>query len=965
LVAGIINVVAALPVAAQYLFQPVQDLGTGYGTVAAVTGLSSEGVAVGYIKPDAASSITQAYRTTSTGLTLLSALRSYATSAAYAVNFAGQVVGVSCSADGNACRAALWNDRAPLDLGYVGKGGGAFGISRQGVAVGSAVSALDHAQHATLWNGVVPTTLPKLPGETSSVAVSVDQDQFGLVNLVAGTTTIGTGASVDTRATQWTGSTVADLGIPHSVATVFGGYLGIGGYFTVPGKTSHHGFVWKNGVTTEYGTLGGANSRVTGFANYGVLGSADDAQGVQSAVFWDSTGTPMDLNTFVPVGTPHLSEAIAGDTYADIVAVSNDSSGRPVRAFLLHGGGPLPPLVPPNIAPASGLYPQQFPLTVTMSTPSPNTTIRYHTDGTPPSPYGPIYDAPFQLTASAIVTAFDTNSNTFPFGSAVTTAVYELVPTFAGQSVSLGGSTAAVGTLGVVSSGNGIDGLGNTYAGDLLGTSLTWDNTLFSIGSATHQAASNTSIGLPAGHYSNIKLLATAVRGNRPNQRFLVTYTDGSSSSLMLSLSDWATPQNFAGETIVRNLDYRITPDGTVSYGPYFLYGYSLPIDPNKTVKTLTLPPIPYVVVLAAAVTAQTVDTPQQVDLASAYNVVGIVDTGSVPPNGGLDASNDAYSSALLGRSLNWSGSSFTLGRSGVPDAVSSATVALPSVSAGVINLLATAVGNPQTGQPFAVIYTDGSSTTTQLSLSDWRTPRGFAQETIAATLPYRVNAGGAAQVGPYYLYGYSIVLDRSKTVRSLLLPSNRNVVLLAANLSSANAVLPMQQIPLAGLPTRPAISTEGEATTTGGLDGLGNAYSSKYIGESLIWNGIPFIVPAPNGVSRQVVTIPSPAAYSTLNVVAADTRGSRVSVALDITYTDGTITHVLQGMSDWSTPQGYPGESLALVMPGRLNASGAVLTKPTYLYGYSFQLDRTKQIKSITLQNTPYVTVLGATLTE
>jgi len=454
------------------------------------------------------------------------------------------------------------------------------------------------------------------------------------------------------------------------------------------------------------------------------------------------------------------------------------------------------------------------------------------------------------------------------------------------------------------------------------------------------------------------------VPGTRPDQPFLVTYTDGASARLLLSLSDWVTSQDYAGETLVRGMDYRVSPQGTASYGPVNLYGYSLPTDPTKTVKSLVLPPTPYVVVLAAVETSLTAGAPQTVDLHAAYNVRAISEPGSAMVGGGVDGANNAYSTALLASSLNWVGTSFTFGAAGAPDAVSKATVMLPAVKAGVLNLLATAVNGRQAVQPFTVNYSDGSQLVVPLTLSDWHTPSGPAQELIAATFPYRLNAAAAAHTGPYYLYGYSIPLDATKTLASLVLPNNRNVVLLAANVASTNAIVPAQQLPLAAVTTRPAIGTEGKAPPDGGLDGEGHVYSSAYIGDSLVWNGVPFIVPAPNGVSELLLTVPTPGIYSTLNFIAANTRGNHANQPFDVTYTDGTKVRTLQSLSDWSTPQGYPGESLVLVMPGRIDASGGVLTKSTYLYGYSIALDQTKQIQSIKLPDNLYVTVLGVTLT-
>src|SRR5208283_3610455 len=91
-----------------------------------------------------------------------------------------------------------------------------------------------------------------------------------------------------------------------------------------------------------------------------------------------------------------------------------------------------------------------------------------------------------------------------------------------------------------------------------------------------------------------------------------------------------------------------------------------------------------------------------------------------------------------------------------------------------------------QANQTFTVNYTDGTSTKIVQSLSDWRTPQSYAGESKALSMAYRVAPSGASDAGPYYLYGYSFPIDATKLVKSLTLPANRNVVVLAVTLIPA-----------------------------------------------------------------------------------------------------------------------------------------------------------------------------------
>ena len=181
--------------------------------------------------------------------------------------------------------------------------------------------------------------------------------------------------------------------------------------------------------------------------------------------------------------------------------------------------------------------------------------------------------------------------------------------------------------------------------------------------------------------------------------------------------------------------------------------------------------------------------TPIGVSLSSVDNVDGIANTGSAVQGGGLDGKGNDYAAALLGGSISWAGSSFSFGSAGTVDAVSSTTIALPAGNDSTVNLLGSAVNGNQTNQTFLVTYTDGSSKSYTQSLSDWHTPQSYPGETLVSQMGYRITASGATDNRAFYLYGYSFALDSTKTVKSIRLPSNRNVVVLAIDLTPAGKV--------------------------------------------------------------------------------------------------------------------------------------------------------------------------------
>ncbi len=179
--------------------------------------------------------------------------------------------------------------------------------------------------------------------------------------------------------------------------------------------------------------------------------------------------------------------------------------------------------------------------------------------------------------------------------------------------------------------------------------------------------------------------------------------------------------------------------------------------------------------------------TPVSVALSGSDNLYGIVANGTAVPGGGIDGGGYAYSAKLLGTSLTWSGSSFTIGASGTSNAVWGKTVALPAGNYSTIKLLGSGVNGGQANQVFVVTYTDGTSSSFTQSMSDWFYPQGNTGETSALTMAYRLNPSGATGSGPCYLYGYAFTLNSAKTVASITLPNNRNVVIVAIDLVPAS----------------------------------------------------------------------------------------------------------------------------------------------------------------------------------
>ena len=127
-------------------------------------------------------------------------------------------------------------------------------------------------------------------------------------------------------------------------------------------------------------------------------------------------------------------------------------------------------------------------------------------------------------------------------------------------------------------------------------------------------------------------------------------------------------------------------------------------------------------------------------------------------------------------------------------------------------------------------------------------------------------------------------------------------------------------------------ITTDG-TSFSGGLDGNGNAFSETEVGRSLAWNGLTFPLAAPN--VNNVVEGGAPAialptgTYSSLSILATATNGNQPGQVFTVTYSNGGTQTFTQSISDWHTPQNYPGESIALTTEYRNTSSGGRDTAP------------------------------------
>ena len=331
----------------------------------------------------------------------------------------------------------------------------------------------------------------------------------------------------------------------------------------------------------------------------------------------------------------------------------------------------------------------------------------------------------------------------------------------------------------------GLDGGGAAYSANLLGTSLFWNNLVFGFGPANALDVvfcANQAVTLPAGRFNTLQMLATGVQGNQTAQTFTVTYTDNSTATFTQSFSDWASPQSYAGENKLVTMPYRNLSGGGAQSLNVSVDGYVFVLDQTKTVKNLLLPNNANLMVLSLMLA----NDPANASLAAYYNRAGIYTDGAPftnPPTGGLDGGGYAYSGTLLGGSQTWTNTVFNFGPLNVTNVISGAsqTIPLPAGNYSRLQMLATAVNGNQPSQSFVVTYSDATTTTFVQGLSDWFSPQNYAGESKAVPMGYRNHSdGSSSENNALYLYGYNFALNPAKTVQSLRLPNNANVIVTA-----------------------------------------------------------------------------------------------------------------------------------------------------------------------------------------
>ena len=163
---------------------------------------------------------------------------------------------------------------------------------------------------------------------------------------------------------------------------------------------------------------------------------------------------------------------------------------------------------------------------------------------------------------------------------------------------------------------------------------------------------------------------------------------------------------------------------------------------------------------------------------------------------------------------------------------------------------------------------------------------------------------------------------------------------------------------------------TSDDDTNLGNLDGGGYSYSINALGGNAVaWAGTTFNLGSAGqknvvSANNQTVVLPG-GTYTVLQLLAAAVFGPQ-SGTFTVHYSDGTSSTFTQSFSDWAVNSSEPGESVVESMGYRnFNQDGGNGrdTRSLFVYGYSFALDPTKTVLSVTLPNNSDIKILAMNL--
>lgn len=320
------------------------------------------------------------------------------------------------------------------------------------------------------------------------------------------------------------------------------------------------------------------------------------------------------------------------------------------------------------------------------------------------------------------------------------------------------------------------------------GARLTWPNV--AAGQPDNVVALGQTIDL-SGQGSTLVLLGSSDDGDATGN-VTVNYTDGTSQTAPITMTDWYDNAPATGDGIVaETLSWNRQPGDTTGAHQTSIYSAQVALDPAKTVESVTLPNVTTITdgstpihIFAMGVGNGSASVPFA-SLQDAFNGVGISAAGD-PSAANYDGNSDSFVADSL---ASGTPQALTPGGTVVQDGV---TLTWPNVAAGSLdnviaegqtiklagtgsNLVFLGSANNGTATGSGVItYSDGSTQSYSLSFADWWANSAVSGSAIVSTTnwAYALSTESAHAVS---IYSAAIPLQAGKTVVSVTLPSISN----------------------------------------------------------------------------------------------------------------------------------------------------------------------------------------------